>query len=49
MVSKKSIKYLKQASYAEINELKNSGHYYYDKTDWDFLLSEFNDMLNTKV
>lgn len=33
MVSKKSIKYLKQNSYITVNELKCSGHYYYDKAD----------------
>ncbi len=48
MVSKRSIKHLKQNSYITVNELKNSGHYYYDKADWNFLLSEFNKMLNMK-
>ncbi len=48
MVSKKSIKYLKQNSCITVNELKDSGHYYYDKADWDYLLNEFNKMLNMK-
>jgi len=46
MVSLKSIKYLKQNSRITISELDNSGHYYYDKTDLEFLLSEFQIMLN---
>ncbi len=47
MVSKKSIKYLEQNPCIHINRLENSGHYYYDKLDWDFLISEFNNMLNS--
>ena len=46
MVSKKSIKYLKQNPYMKVNELRSSGHYYYNKSDGDFLLSEFNKMLD---
>ena len=49
MVSSKSIKYLKQNSYICVNELENSGHYYYDKDDFDFLISEFNKMLNIDI
>lgn len=48
MVSKKSIKYLKQNSYITVHELKSSGHYYYEKNDRDFLLTEFDKMLGTK-
>lgn len=48
MVSRKSIKHLKQNSYITIHELNGSGHYFYNKADWDFLLSEFNKMLNMK-
>lgn len=47
MVSKKSIKFLQQNPCIIINRLKNSGHYYYDKTDWEFLICEFNNMLNS--
>ncbi len=46
MVSGQSIEYLKQNSYVSINELENSGHYYYDKTDWNYLITEFNKLLN---
>ena len=46
MVSSKSIKYLNQNLYMHINELENSGHYYYPKEDFDFLITEFNKMLN---
>ncbi len=41
MVSRRSIKYVKENPCISINELKNSGHYYYDKSDWNFLISEF--------
>ncbi len=47
MVSKKSIKYLEQNPCIHIKRLENSGHYYYDKLDWDFLISEFNNVLNS--
>jgi len=47
MVSKRSIKYLKQNSCFSVNELKNSGHYYYDKADWDLITVKFGEMLNT--
>ncbi len=46
MVSKRSKKYLKQASCVSINELENSGHYYYSKKDLEFILTEFQKMLN---
>lgn len=46
MVSKKSIKVLEQNPYIHINRLKNSGHYYYDKADWNFLITEFSKMIN---
>ena len=48
LVSNKSITYLKQNPYITVNELNSSGHYYYGQTDWAFLLSEFNKMLNVK-
>jgi len=46
MVSKKSIEYLKRNTYIMVNELKNSGHYYYEISDLNFLLDEFKNMLN---
>ena len=39
MVSRKSAKFLGNNSYISIKILKNSGHYYYDKADWDFLMT----------
>lgn len=47
MVSRKSTKLLNQNSCITINELENSGHYYYDKSDLNFILSEFSKTLNT--
>jgi len=47
MVSMRSIKYLKQNPYISVNDLESSGHYCYAEKDWDFLLTEFNKMLNT--
>lgn len=46
MVSKKCIGYLKQNPCVSVNVLENSGHYYYDKADWDFLMTEFNKLFN---
>ncbi len=46
MVSKKSVKMLEQNPSVTINRLENSGHYYYDKTDWNYLITEFNTVLN---
>lgn len=46
MVSRRSIKYLKQNSCVSISELESSGHYYYDKADWNYLITEFDKMLN---
>lgn len=46
MVSRRSIKDLKKNPCISINELENSGHYYYDKSDWDYLIAEFKKMLN---
>ncbi len=46
MVSSKSIKYLNQNPYIFVNELENSGHYYYPKDDFDFLITEFKKILN---
>ena len=41
LVSKKSIKYLEEKTFASINVLEKSGHYYYEKKDFDYLLDEF--------
>ena len=46
MVSRRSKKYLENNPSILINELEKSGHYYYDKEDFDFLITEFNTMLN---
>lgn len=48
LVSKKSIKCLKQNPKIIIKELKNSYHYYYDEKDLLFLHNEFKEMLKTK-
>ena len=40
LVSKKSIKYLEEKTSASINVLEKSGHYYYEKKDFDYLLGE---------
>jgi len=45
MVSNRSIVVLGQNPCIHISRLKNSGHYYYDKTDWDFLMNEFNNII----
>ncbi len=47
MVSKKSLRYLKQNPKIKIYLLERSGHSYYEKTDWDFLLNEFIKMINS--
>ena len=49
MVSSKSIKYLNHNSYIFVSELESSGHYYYSKEDFDFLMSEFNKMLDSEA
>ncbi len=49
MVSKRSIKYLIVNSRVSVHELRNSGHYYYDKKDLDFLIGEFVKMLSPDV
>lgn len=49
MVSNKSIKYLNENSCISINELENSGHYYYPKEDFEFLITEFKKMLYMHV
>ena len=46
IVSHGSIKYLRKNSNIRINELENSGHYYYSKDDFAYLLTEFSKMLN---
>ena len=48
LVSGKSIKLLTQNPRIAVNELQNSGHYYYDKADWDFLLEEFRKMIQLR-
>lgn len=45
MVSRRSEKHLKRNSNILVKQLKNSGHYYYDKEDFAFLLSEFRNLL----
>ncbi len=45
LVSGKSIKFLTQNPHIAVNELKSSGHYYYDTADRDFLLAEFCKMI----
>lgn len=46
MVSSQSVKYLGNNPYISVRKLKNSGHYYYDKEDFNFLIAEFKKMLN---
>lgn len=41
LVSGRSTNFLKQNPNIAVNELEDSGHYYYAKADWDFLLAEF--------
>lgn len=45
MVSRKSIKYLQENPCIRVNILENSGHYYYDQADWNYLLEEFSNHL----
>lgn len=49
MVSKTSVRYLRQNPCVSIHILENSGHYYYGGIDGDFLMSEFRSMLDTDV
>ncbi len=49
MVSRRSIKYLKNNPCISVNELKNSGHYYYDKDDFAYLMSEFKKALDKEI
>lgn len=46
MVSKRSIKILNKSPSVTIKILENSGHYYYDKNDNEYLLAEFKNFLN---
>ena len=46
MVSRCSKKYFENKPNISVYELKKSGHYYYDKDDFHFLITEFNKMLN---
>ena len=41
MVSRRSEKYLKSNPNISVNQLENSGHYYYTKEDFDILINEF--------
>ena len=49
MVSRRSIKYIRNNPYILVNELNKSGHYYYDKEDFDFLITEFNKVLTIET
>ena len=46
MVSSRSAKYFENKPNVLVNKLKKSGHYYYDKEDFDFLITEFKKILN---
>ena len=46
MVSRPSAKALENNPNILVKKLKNSGHYYYDKEDFDFLITEFKKILN---
>lgn len=46
MVSSRSAKYFENKPNVLVNKLKKSGHYYYDKEDFDFLITEFKRILN---
>lgn len=46
MVSRRSINTLKKSPSVTIKILENSGHYYYDKDDKEYLLAEFKNFLN---
>lgn len=46
MVSRRSKNYLVSNPSILVNELKKSGHYYYDEEDFEFLITEFKKMLN---
>lgn len=48
LVSKKSIKYLEEKTSASINVLEKSGHYYYEKNDFDYLLGELRKLICEK-
>ena len=41
LVSVKSVDYLRSKTGASLSMLKKSGHYYYEKGDFDYLLGEF--------
>lgn len=49
LVSGKSILLLEQNPRICVKELKHSGHYYYDKSDWNFLLDEFGKMIKDEA
>ncbi len=45
IVSKRSIECLNSNPHIAVSELSTSGHYFYDESDWEFLLHEFEKML----
>ncbi|MBE7002141.1 MAG: hypothetical protein E7421_05565 [Ruminococcaceae bacterium] len=49
MVSSRSVKCFENKPNVLVNVLHNSGHYFYSKQDFEFLLTEFNNMLETNV
>ena len=49
MVSAQSVKYLNPNPYIAVNTLKNAGHFYYTNAEFDFLKSQFVQMLAADV
>ncbi|MBR3952940.1 MAG: alpha/beta fold hydrolase [Oscillospiraceae bacterium] len=45
LVSLKSVSLLRNKTKASVKVLEKSGHYYYDKDDFDFLLNEFREFV----
>ena len=46
MVSRRSIKVLSENPCIKVNRLRNSGHYYYDDADWNYMLEDFGKLLD---
>lgn len=46
MVSRQSVKYLKNNPNIVVSELEKSGHYFYNKEDFDYIIEKFKEMLN---
>jgi len=46
MVSKRSADYLRKHSGLTVCELPNAGHYYYEKAEYELLISEFSEFMN---